>query len=123
MASVAEPVKVPRSYPSLYDSTTTTLAAIVIGLAVIASIQAMIYKIARSARTEHAFLTRFVTSLVALVVGAYVADTLIAGPDTALLSDEERTLVLHFIKDTCLMVFAYYFGLKAPVPPADPPEA
>jgi len=50
---------------------------------------------------------------VALVIGAYIADLLIAGPDTSLLSDEEHTIILHFIKDTCLMVFAYFFGTKS----------
>ena len=99
------------------------MVAVVLGLALIASIQVMVSKIARSAKSDHVFLTRFVTSLVALVVGAYIADTLIAGPDTSLLSDDERMLVLHFLKDTCLMVFAYYFGLKAQVPPPEPPDA
>lgn len=110
----------PRQYPSLYDSVGTTVVAVVLGLALIASIQVMVSKIAKSAKSDHVFLTRFVTALVALVVGAYIADTLIAGPDTSLLSDDERMLVLHFIKDTCLMVFAYYFGLKAQVPPSEP---
>jgi len=118
--SVVEPVKAPRTYPSLYDSTGTTMVAVGVGLVLIFLIQVMVSKIAKSAKSDHVFLTRFVTSLVALVVGAYMADTLIAGPDTELLSDDERMLVLHFIKDTCLMVFAYYFGLKAQVPPAEP---
>ena len=119
-----QPAKgVPRQYPSLYDSTGTTMVAVAVGLALIFSIQIMVSKIARSAKSDHVFLTRFVTSLVALVVGAYIADTLIAGPDTSLLSDDERMLVLHFLKDTCLMVFAYYFGLKAQVPPPEPPDA
>lgn len=118
-----EPAKgAPRQYPSLYDSTVTTVVAVVLGLALIASIQVMVSKIAKSAKSDHVFLTRFVTSLVALVVGAYIADTLIAGPDTSLLSDDERMLVLHFIKDTCLTVFAYYFGLKAQVPPPESSE-
>jgi uncharacterized membrane protein len=117
---VVEPVKAPRTYPSLYDSTGTTMVAVGVGLVLIFLIQVMVSKIAKSAKSDHVFLTRFVTSLVALVVGAYMADTLIAGPDTELLSDDERMLVLHFIKDTCLMVFAYYFGLKAQVPPAEP---
>lgn len=112
----------PRQYPSLYDSVGTTVMAVVLGLALIASIQVMVSKIAKSAKSDHVFLTRFVTALVALVVGAYIADTLIAGPDTSLLSDDERMLVLHFIKDTCLMVFAYYFGLKAQVPPPEPSD-
>lgn len=107
----------PRQYPSLYDGTNTTMVAIGVGLLIIASIQLMLWKIASKAKTDHVYLTRFVTFLVAIIMGIYVADHLIAGPDTSLLSGDERTLVIHFVKDICLMVFAYYFGLKSPVPP------
>lgn len=107
----------PRQYPSLYDGTNTTMVAIGVGLLIIASIQLMLWKIASKAKSDHVYLTRFVTSLVAIIMGIYVADHLIAGPDTSLLSGDERTLVIHFVKDICLMVFAYYFGLKSPVPP------
>jgi len=27
------------------------------------------------------------------------------------------------VKDTALMIFSYYFGLKAQTPPADPPAS
>jgi hypothetical protein len=107
----------PRQYPSLYDGTNTTMAAIGFGLLIIVSIQLMLWKIASKSKSDHVYLTRFVTFLVAIVMGIYVADHLIAGPDTSLLSGDERTLVIHFVKDICLMVFAYYFGLKSPVPP------
>ena len=100
----AQPHAAGREYPSLYDDKGTTLAAITLGFFIVGSIQ---FGISRK------YLTRFVTSLVALIVGCYIADLLIAGPDTSLLSDEEHTIILHFIKDTCLMVFAYFFGLKA----------
>ena len=119
---MVEPVKAPRTYPSLYDSTATTIVAIFLGVGIIAGIQFTVNRIFRGAKDEYAALTHFVVSMVALVVGAYMVDTLIAGPGTSLLSDDERMLVLHFIKDTCLMVFAYYFGLKAQVPPPEPPD-
>jgi hypothetical protein len=69
-----------------------------------------------SAKSEHDYLTRFVTSLVAMIVGCYIADLLIAGPSTQLLSPDEKTLILTFVKDTALMIFSYYFGLKAQTP-------
>ena len=102
-----------REYPSLYDDKGTTLAAIALGFFIVGSIQFGISRMYVTAKTEQEYLTRFVTSLVALVIGAYIADLLIAGPDTSLLSDEEHTIILHFIKDTCLMVFAYFFGTKS----------
>jgi hypothetical protein len=114
--SVSPPKASARQYPSLYDGTSTTMVAIGVGLLIIAFIQMVLWKIASKAKSDHGYLTRFVTSLVAIIMGIYVADHLIAGPDTSLLSGDERTLVIHFVKDICLMVFAYYFGLKSPVP-------
>lgn len=105
-----------RSYPSLYDSTATTLAAVLLGFAIVAAVQGLVLKLYSSSKGEHVYLTRFVTAMVALIVGAYLADLLIAGPDTSLLSDADHTLILTFLKDTCLMVFSYYFGLKAQAP-------
>jgi len=105
-----------RVYPSLYDSTNTTLIAVGIGISIVLLIQLIVGRIHQTAKTDHAYLTRFVTTLVALVVGVYIADLLIAGPDTSLLSDSEHDTILNFIKDTCLMVFSYYFGLKAQTP-------
>jgi hypothetical protein len=55
-------------------------------------------------------------------MGAYIADLLIAGPDTSLLTDEEHTLILGFVKDIALMIFAYYFGTKSGKA-ADEPES
>jgi len=57
-------------------------------------------------------------------MGAYIADLLIAGPDTSLLSPEEHLTILGFVKDVCLMVFAYFFGTKsvAPSSPTPPSE-
>jgi len=112
---------VPRSYPSLYDRADTTLGAVGIGLLIVFSLQALIVYMYRISRADHAYLTWFATGLVAWVVGVYVADMLIAGPDTDLLSEQERIGILDFVKSTCLMVFSYYFGLKAQTPEEKPP--
>jgi hypothetical protein len=47
------------------------------------------------------------------MVGVYVSDMLIAGPTAELLAEGERSAILSFVKDTALMIFAYYFGTKA----------
>jgi hypothetical protein len=110
-----------REYPSLYDTKGTTVVAIVLGISIVAAIQVAIVRMYTTAKSEQAYLTRFVTSLVGLVMGAYIADLLIAGPDTSLLTDEEHTLILGFVKDIALMIFAYYFGTKSGRP-TDPEE-
>ena len=109
-----------RVYPSLYDSTATTLAAIVFGVLIVGAVQGLVVKMYSSAKSEHDYLTRFVTSLVAMIVGCYIADLLIAGPSTQLLSPSEKSTILSFVKDTALMIFSYYFGLKAQTPAPDP---
>lgn len=106
----------PRAYPSLYDTTSTTILAVVFGISIVGGIQLLVKRLWSTASSEHVYLTRFVTTLVALIVGCYIADLLIAGPDTSLLSDGEKTLILTFVKDTALMIFSYYFGLKAQAP-------
>ena len=102
-----------REYPSLYDAKSTTVVAILLGIAIVGAIQLGIVRMYTTAKTEQAYLTRFVTALVGLVMGAYIADLLIAGPSTNLLSDADHTLILSFIKDIALMIFAYYFGTKS----------
>ncbi len=102
-----------REYPSLYDTKGTTVLAVFLGISIVAAIQLAIVRMYTSAKSEQIYLTRFVTSLVGLVMGAYIADLLIAGPDTSLLTDEEHTLILSFVKDIALMIFAYYFGTKS----------
>ena len=109
----------PRAYPSLYDTTSTTILAVVFGISIVGGIQLLVKRLWSTASSEHVYLTRFVTTLVALIVGCYIADLLIAGPDTSLLSDGEKTLILTFVKDTALMIFSYYFGLKAQAPRDD----
>jgi|LauGreDrversion4_2_1035121.scaffolds.fasta_scaffold02246_4 hypothetical protein len=109
-----------REYPSLYDSKGTTVVAVLLGVSIVAAIQYAIIRMYTTAKTEQIYLTRFVTALVGLVMGAYIADLLIAGPDTSLLTDEEHTLILGFVKDIALMIFAYYFGTKSGK--SEPPE-
>ena len=112
-----------REYPSLYDTKATTVLAIVLGVAIVGGIQYMVNRIFTAARDEHRALTHFVVSMVALIIGAFICDLLISGPDTSLLSANEKSTILGFTKDTALMIFAYYFGTKsAPTPPSTPPE-
>lgn len=107
-----------HEYPSLYDTKATSVIAILMGVAIVAGIQLGVARIFATSKTEHHALTHFVTAMVGLVLGVYVCDMLIAGPTTELLADQERITILAFIKDTCLMVFAYYFGTRA-IPPDD----
>lgn len=105
-----------RAYPSLYDGIATTVFAIMLGVGILGGIQWIIKKIFDRQKKEHKALTQFVTSMFALIVGIWIADKLIAGPDVDLLQENESRDILIFIKDTTLMVFAYYFGTKAQVP-------
>lgn len=111
----ALPVKM---YPSLYDTKATTVVAIVFGIVIIGGIQYMVHRMFAATKNEHKALTQFVTSMVALVIGAYLCDLIVSGPATSLMTTHEHDTILSFTKDTCLMVFAYYFGTKAgPTPP------
>jgi len=120
VASVQGPEAHParHEYPSLYDTRSTTVLAILIAIAIVGGVQYGVARIFATSKTEHHALTHFVTAMVGLVMGVYVCDMLIAGPDTELLGEQERITILAFIKDTCLMVFAYYFGTRA-IPPSD----
>lgn len=102
-----------RGYPSLYDSKASTIVAVMLGMLIVGGIQLIVHNIHKNAKTDYRALTQFVTMMVALVLGAYMADLLIAGPDTSLLSDDEHTIILGFVKDICLMVFSYYFGTRS----------
>ena len=106
-----------KIYPSLYDTLPTTVGAITIGIGIIGGIQWVVRKIFSTEKMEHKALTQFVTAMFALIVGVWIADKLIAGPSTELLAPEESSQLLTFIKDITLMVFSYYFGTKANVPP------
>lgn len=109
-----------RQYPSLYDTYGTTFIAIVLAIAIVSSVIGIVTYIYHKAKSDHAALTQFVTTMFALIAGVFVADKLVAGPSTELLDSQESLKVLEFIQQTCLMVFAYYFGTKAQ-PPADGP--
>ena len=108
-----------KTYPSLYDTLPTTVGAIAIGIGIIGGIQWTVSRIFKQEKAEHKALTQFVTSMFALIVGVWIADKLIAGPSTELISKEESSQLLTFIKDITLMVFSYYFGTKANIPPDD----
>jgi hypothetical protein len=133
-AAVTEPVAIATTqdvtldkdgdkvYPSLYDTLPTTVAAIAIGIGIIGGIQWTVRRIFATEKAEHKALTQFVTAMFALIVGVWIADKLIAGPSTELISPEESSQLLNFIKDITLMVFSYYFGTKANVPTDVAPE-
>jgi len=102
-----------EAFSSLYHSAWGTLAAILTGVLIIIAIQVKVVRIFGSAKNVIEALTYFATSMVAVLVGVYVCDLLIAGPEVLLLREGERSAIVGFIKDTCLLVFAYFFGTKS----------
>lgn len=114
----AAPVPTP-AFASLYGGMGTTLLAVVFGIAIIGGLQWTVARIFARERDEHRALTQFVTAMVAIMVGVYVSDMLIAGPNVELLAEGERTAILGFVKDTALMIFAFYFGTKSVSPKGD----
>ena len=100
-------------FSSLYDTPYGTVAAILCGLAIVVAIQLLVARIFRSGKSIIESLTFFATAMVAILVAVYVCDMLIAGPDVLLLREGERSAIVNFVKDTCLMVFAYFFGTKS----------
>ena len=111
-----------RQYPSLYDSYGTTFIAILLAVMIVSAVIGIVTYIYKRAKSDHAALTQFVTTMFALIAGVYLADKLVAGPSTDLLDTQESLKVLEFIQQTCLMVFAYYFGTKAQPPQEGPPN-
>lgn len=109
-----------RDYPSLYDTYGTTMIAVVFAVSIVTGVIGLVQYIYRRAASDHSALTQFVTTMFALIAGVFVADKIVAGPSTELLNGQESMKVLEFIQQTCLMVFAYYFGTKAQ-PPSDGP--
>ena len=75
--------------------------------------QLLVARIFRNAKSIIEALTFFATAMVAFLVAIYLCDLLIAGPDVMLLHEGERGAIVNFVKDTCLMVFAYFFGTKS----------
>jgi len=103
----------PSPFVSLYDSAGTSLLAVVLGIIIVGGVQWIGARSFHGNGGEHKALTRFVTAMVAVMVGVYVSDMLIAGPNAMLLAESERLAILSFVKDTALMIFAYYFGTKS----------
>ena len=103
----------PPLFSSLYRSESGTYAAILVGLLIVTMVQLGVARIFGTSRTMIGALTFFATSMVAFLVAVFLCDLLIAGPEDPLLADSERAAIVGFVKDTCLMVFAYFFGSRA----------
>ena len=99
-------------FSSLYQTFSGTITAVALGLLIIVGIQLIVGRIFNGKRTMSDSLTTFATAMVAVLVGIYVCDLLIAGPEVMLLREAERTTIVTFIKDISLMCFSYYFGSK-----------
>jgi hypothetical protein len=102
-----------EDYTSLYGSPIGTVVAIICGIGIVVAIQYLLSRIFSSSKSTIEALTYFATSMVAILMAIYVCDLLIAGPDVLLLRDGERTEIVSFAKDICLMVFSYFFGTKS----------
>lgn len=100
-------------FSSLYDTQGGTIAAIAFGLGVVVVVQLLVARIFSHAKSMIEALTFFATAMVAFLVAVYLCDLLIAGPDVLLLRAGERAAIVGFVKDTCLMVFAYFFGTRS----------
>ena len=101
------------AFSSLYDTQGGTIAAISFGIAVVVVVQLLVARIFSHAKSMIEALTFFATAMVAFLVAVYLCDLLIAGPDVLLLRAGERAAIVGFVKDTCLMVFAYFFGTRS----------
>ncbi len=104
---------------SLYDNIATNFAAIILSIIIIGGIQIWIQKIFLSNKNSYRALTQFVTTMLGLVVGGYMINLIIASPHEKILSEQESMMIVSFIKDICLMVFAYYFGTQSKEEPSD----
>ena len=108
---VEEPPAAP--FESLYDGPATAVLAILLGTGIVASIQLGVQRMFSGAKSESSALTSFATSMCAIIVAIWACDMLIAGPNSELLSEQERLTILSFVKDITMLVFAYYFGTKS----------
>jgi len=104
---------------SMYESLSTTIFAIFAGITIISAIQYSIYRIFSTNKNSYRALTQFVTMMFGLVVGGYITNVLVASPGAQIISQEESIMIVSFIKDICLMVFAYYFGTQSKEEPSD----
>jgi hypothetical protein len=100
-------------FSSLYDTPAGTITAIAFGLGVVVVVQLLVARIFSHAKSMIEALTFFATAMVAFLVAVYLCDLLIAGPGVLLLRAGERAAIVGFVKDTCLMVFAYFFGTRS----------
>ena len=112
-----------RVYPSLYDSNMTTIIAVILGVGIVGGVQYVVHRIYASARSPHDALTQFATKMVALIIGVFIADILLAGPDTSLLSDQDHSAIIDFVRQTVLMVFSFFFGRSTVSNDTQPPTA
>jgi hypothetical protein len=110
---VAPELPTEEGFSSLYDTQAGTITAIAFGLAVVVVVQLLVARIFSHAKSMIEALTFFATAMVAFLVAVYLCDLLIAGPDVLLLRAGERAAIVGFVKDTCLMVFAYFFGTRS----------
>jgi hypothetical protein len=109
---VAPELPTVEGFSSLYDTQAGTIVAISFGLGVVVLIQVLITRIFAGAKSMVEALTFFATAMVSVLVAVYLCDLLIAGPDVFLLREGERSSIVSFIEDICLMTFAYFFGTK-----------
>jgi hypothetical protein len=100
------------AFSSLYDTQVGTITAITFGIAVVVVVQLLVARIFSGAKTMVEALTFFATAMVSVLVAVYLCDLLIAGPHVFLLREGERSSIVSFIEDICLMTFAYFFGTK-----------
>jgi hypothetical protein len=110
---VAPELPTVEGFSSLYDTQAGTVTAIAFGLGVVVVVQLLVARIFSHAKSMIEALTFFATAMVAFLVAVYLCDLLIAGPDVLLLRGGERAAIVGFVKDTCLMVFAYFFGTRS----------
>jgi len=111
-----------EGYPSLYDTKGTTVVAILLGIAIIAAIQVHVARMFSHAKNETSALAQFVMSMMAIIIGVFVVDTVISGPDTSLLSASEKASVMELIRANVALVFGYYFGSKVAQAKTDSPQ-
>jgi hypothetical protein len=111
-----------EGYPSLYDTKGTTVVAILLGIAIIAAIQVHVARMFKQSKNETSALAQFVMSMMAIIIGVFVVDTVISGPDTSLLSASEKASVMELIRANVALVFGYYFGSKVAQAKTDSPQ-
>jgi hypothetical protein len=111
-----------EGYPSLYDTKGTTVVAILLGISIIGAMQVGVARIFAKAKNETSALAQFVMSMMAIIIGVFVVDTVISGPDTSLLSASEKASVMELIRANVALVFGYYFGSKVAQAKTDSPQ-